>query len=815
MRRVLLVSLAVLGGCESGSTGGDVAPVLASFSVTPSAVKSATATPVTWTWTYAASPDPAPTCTIDNGVGTVTSGTSTAIFITADTTYTLTCSNASGTGTAQVTVPLSIDPMIAGFAADPSSVTIGTPTDVTWSWTYSNAPTPTPTCSIDHGVGTVESGSFTSVNLTADSVFTLTCSNAAGQGTAQVTVAATAAPVIASFTASPASVSSGVDTSVAFTWSYSGTPSPTPSCTIDQGVGQVTIGASRTLNLTADTLYTLTCRNIAGTNTAQTTITVGVPPVIGSFTASPDLLAMNVATPVAWTWTNSNTPVPDATCSIDGGVGQIPSGTTTSVTLSHARTYRLTCSNGVGSSVADAMISVDECSAGADDCGPHSHCVDTAESYACACDAGHAGDGNVCSALVACDSTAGLCDANANCTTTAEGPACVCAGGYVGDGLTCERLRLAFVTSTWGRGDLHVWSGAAGTTGVAAGDAGCQASAVAAGLPGTYVAWLSDSTSDAYCRAHGMTGRKLSNCGLSSLPVGAGPWVRTDLLPFAPTIDRLLAPNYVAYYPAAMNEFGAENGGVLQDVFTGTSPSGVESTWGGAAPCLDWSSAASTDKARSGLVHGGAYTWTDDDFMYITCDYGARLRCLEIGSGPALPPRHGTAKRAFVTSVTGNGALDTWADSGGLHGVAAGDAICRARARAAGLSNPESFTALLSESSSSTAYGRITGNGPWARIDGVVVANDKADLFDGRIRAPIAVTENGIYLHGNEFTWTGSTPSGGSAADCTHWTYGSSAYSGRIGGTDTADGWVAYSVDGGGAWTSTCNSQHHLYCFEN
>ena len=97
----------------------------------------------------------------------------------------------------------------------------------------------------------------------------------------------------------------------------------------------------------------------------------------------------------------------------------------------------------------------------------------------------------------------------------------------------------------------------------------------------------------------------------------------------------------------------------------------------------------------------------------------------------------------------------------------------------------------------------------------MVVANDKADLFDGRIRAPIAVTENGTYLHGNEFAWTGSTPSGGSAADCADWTYGSSAYSGRIGGTDTADGWGAYSVDGGGAWTSTCNSQHHLYCFEN
>ncbi|MBI5194666.1 MAG: Ig-like domain-containing protein [Nitrospirae bacterium] len=92
--------------------------------------------------------------------------------------------------------------------------------------------------------------------------------------------------------------------------------------------------------------------------------------------------------------------------------------------------------------------------------------------------------------------------------------------------------RIAFVTSGRGNGNLSTWADAGEKTGIAAGDTICQARANAAGLSGTYAAWLSDSTNDAYCHIHNLTGKKADNCGQTTLPAEAGPWLRMDGLPF-------------------------------------------------------------------------------------------------------------------------------------------------------------------------------------------------------------------------------------------------------------------------------------------
>jgi hypothetical protein len=96
-------------------------------------------------------------------------------------------------------------------------------------------------------------------------------------------------------------------------------------------------------------------------------------------------------------------------------------------------------------------------------------------------------------------------------------------------------FRRVFVTSVSGTGNLHSWPDAGGQSGVAAGDAICQARAAAGGLsnPGLYVAWLSDGTTDAYCHLHNLTGTKAANCGQGTLPAAAGPWLRTDGKPWA------------------------------------------------------------------------------------------------------------------------------------------------------------------------------------------------------------------------------------------------------------------------------------------
>jgi len=52
-----------------------------------------------------------------------------------------------------------------------------------------------------------------------------------------------------------------------------------------------------------------------------------------------------------------------------------------------------------------------------------------------------------------------------------------------------------------------------------------------------------------------------------------------------------------------------------------------------------------------------------------------------------VAPAVAVKRRAFVTSASGTGNLNSWPDAGGLFGLAAGDAICRAQATAAGLPN--------------------------------------------------------------------------------------------------------------------------------
>ncbi len=626
--------------------------------------------------------------------------------------------------------------------------------------------------------------------------------DAGGAGDAAGADAPGSPPMLTSFVPNPSTIPADVPTAVTWTWTYAVEPTvPEPACSIDNGVGPVTRGQATTIRLTAVTTFTLTCSSSAGTSMRQ--VVMAIPPaapIVASFTATPATLAVGAATDVTWTWTYANTPSPGPTCTIEG-VGPTMPGTTSSVTLTQARTYRLRCTNAQGAGIALATLGVDECAAGTHDCQSNATCVDTVESFACQCNAGFTGNGDTCSAQVACGATPSLCDANATCV---GGTSCVCNAGHVGPGTTCQRLRVAFVTSTTGNGNLSTWPGAGTSTGVAAADAICQGRATAAGLTGTYVAWMSDATSDAYCRVHGLTGKKAASCGQVTLPVAAGPWARPDGQPFAPTIDRLLAPTRATLRPASMNELGVEVG-LLDKVYTGTDDSGVLTS----AACNDWTTSASTVRGAMGESNGGGTSWTDALALDPTCGTLGRLRCVEVTSGPPLPSRHPVAKKAFLTSVTGNGNLSTWPDAGGLTGIAAADAICQARARFAGYASSQSFKAWMSSSTSATS--RFVTNGPWARPDGVLIGTSEADLIDGRLNAPLYLTETNAYITGNSDAgnvWTG-TSTGGSATftACSNWT--STSFSGTTGRFDLADGrWVS-------AISSTCTELQRLYCLED
>jgi len=387
------------------------------------------------------------------------------------------------------------------------------------------------------------------------------------------------------------------------------------------------------------------------------------------------------------------------------------------------------------------------------------------------------------------------------CTVTA-GSGVLSGGPFGGVQVDCQSYLLAFITSVYGDGILGAWADHGSATGAAAGDAICQARAAAASLPGTYVAWLSDENNDAYCRLHGLGGTKAANCGQGSLPVAAGPWVRPDGVPFCPTIDQCLAPNSIVYAPPAVNEYGVLEG--MQIYFTDTATSGISASYGA---CSDW-----TSNGGSPVLIGStdSVKWTGSVLGAYCSNTDARLLCLATGQGPALTlPARAGKKLMFVTSTSGSGNLRTWgSDAGGQIGIAAGDAICQARALSASLPNASAFKAWLS-SDAANAADRLTSDGPWVRVDGMPFANNKADLVDGTVASAPGLTELGQYLQSGD-AWTGTGADGLMNADtCGNWLLDTASVATAGWLYVTSSSWTDRFI------TQSCNVAKPIYCFED
>lgn len=161
-------------------------------------------------------------------------------------------------------------------------------------------------------------------------------------------------------------------------------------------------------------------------------------------------------------------------------------------------------------------------------------------------------------------------------------------------------------------------------------------------------------------------------------------------------------------------------------------------------------------------------------------------------------------KRVFVTSVgvTGN--------FGGLSG---GDALCTARANAAGLSG--TFKAWLSTSTVSASSRFTQATVPYYRRSGTtvtVLAQNFAQLVAGVATIPgaINVDENGATVNAN--VWTATSVSGASSVpSCADWTSTTASSGGRQGVTQPqSPDWNWWTDQG----TGPCSVANRLYCFE-
>jgi hypothetical protein len=143
---------------------------------------------------------------------------------------------------------------------------------------------------------------------------------------------------------------------------------------------------------------------------------------------------------------------------------------------------------------------------------------------------------------------------------------------------------------------------------------------------------------------------------------------------------------------------------------------------------------------------------------------------------------------------------------GTLGGLAGADASCQDDAEDAGLTG--TWTAWLSDDTND-ARDRIP-DGRYELLDQTVIAEDKDDLTDGLLNAPININEYGDPGVGQ--VWTGTKPNGTAAEDnCDNWTNQSA--DADFGTTDNpGPGWTSF-VSTGSAPTDCGAGDFKLYCF--
>ena len=308
------------------------------------------------------------------------------------------------------------------------------------------------------------------------------------------------------------------------------------------------------------------------------------------------------------------------------------------------------------------------------------------------------------------------------------------------------------------------------------------------------------TTPTAGCTTSVASGRRTA--ARLTLPAAAGPWWRTDGKPFGAGLPDLLSPLEEVLLPPLATEFGTLV--PYGDAWTGTGEEGTSRP----TTCVDWTSEGADLGADRECLRGRLPTGLCRQARSARA-CSNHLYCFETGVADPLPPFPASGRLAFLTSAHGKGNLGGWPVAAGATGLAAGDAICRNLATAAGIRQPGSFSAWLS-AAGTNAIDRFDHEGPWMRLDGIEVAASRQELTDGALASPINLTETGTYLN-NWAVWTGTLGAGWEGpSHCASWIEDSAASFGHYGLANSADlQWTDGAETG-------CNFEwSYLYCLQD
>lgn len=210
----------------------------------------------------------------------------------------------------------------------------------------------------------------------------------------------------------------------------------------------------------------------------------------------------------------------------------------------------------------------------------------------------------------------------------------------------------------------------------------------------------------------------------------------------------------------------------------------------------------------------------------------ARLAALLAASALVLLPQDAAAtkRRAFMTSVAGNGNLASWAGASGSNALERADSICRNHAAAALLPNASAYRAWISTSdtdaychvqglagkkASGCGGSPLPGGGPWFLANGISNYTGTLDEItgpEGLMYRPVSLDETLNPVPSallDRQIWTGTSRQGSAlSSNCGDWT---SSSSGSTGATGDALG-VGYRFTY--ALALSCDTENHLLCLE-
>ena len=207
-------------------------------------------------------------------------------------------------------------PVITSFTSDLSTVVSGNCTTLRWTFEDINNVGNISLSDSNGNVTELPAGTLSAPEACplATTDYALNVTGPGGSGTASLTVTALPRPTITNFDASPSMITAGESSTLS--WSIA----DAEGLSIDNGIGAVT-GDSKTVSPASTTTYHLTATGNGVSATREVIVTVVQPPVINSFSATPNPFDAGGCFDLNWATTNA------ITASLSNGLGTVaPSG---------------------------------------------------------------------------------------------------------------------------------------------------------------------------------------------------------------------------------------------------------------------------------------------------------------------------------------------------------------------------------------------------------------------------------------------------------------------------------------------------------